>query len=462
MLNISLFPKTDEQDDILSVYKQLLSSEFGIWIWEADTDVLYFNEAYMRMLGYEHCQYPFHISTWIKLIHPDDRSPTVEVQQEMLSTLSLGNSFEHRFRMLNASGEYQWILGRGFIICRDQNGKATRVSGMHLDLRTLDQTLEDTAIEHDRVRFALEAAQDGLWDWNTSTGEVYFSPRYISMLGYTQQEFPATVESWAERVHPDDLESTVQMQYNHIKNDALADLFECVYRFLAADGTYKWILGRGKVTRRDANGRGTRLVGLHTDITELRNTQERLTTLLHQDSLTQLYSRFYFDTAMEELSPEDYPVSVLFCDVNGLKLVNDNAGHPMGDQLLIGTANILRQSLPASSIIGRLGGDEFAVLLPRTRRSTAAIHMARITEACVRHNTNPAALPIFLAIGAVSAEQNGIPGHKLLAQADTDMRLNKSLTHSLNLSVIRQWLEHYTGQPVSLVDRRLQGSSSIS
>lgn len=457
MLDMSLFPKTDEHDDILSVYKLLLSSDFGMWLWEADTDVLYFNEAYMRMLGYKHTQHPFHISTWANLIHEDDREITVSAQRKIVSSPEWGDSFEHRFRMLNASGEYQWILGRGFVIYRDHTGKALRVSGMHLDLRLLDQTLEEAVVQHDRMWFALEAARDGLWDWNTTTGTVYFSPRYISMLGYTPQEFPATVNSWAERVHPDDLASTVQMQYDHIENPALGDLFECVYRFLAADGTYKWILGRGKVTRRDSKGRGIRVVGLHTDITELRNTQERLTTMLHQDSLTQLYSRFYFDKVMAQLSAEDYPVSVLYCDVDGLKLVNDNAGHAMGDQLLINTASIFRQTLPLSSIVARLGGDEFAILLPRTRQSAATIHMAHIMDACERHNADPDMLPVFLAMGMTSAEHDGLPVHKLLAQADTDMRRNKQANHTKNLSALKQWLEKSTGQPVSLVDRRLQG-----
>ena len=132
------------------------------------------------------------------------------------------------------------------------------------------------SVQYDRVQFAMDAAKDGIWDWNTVTNAVYFSPRYISMLGYTEEEFPPEVDSWLKRIHPDDKEKTAVVQFQYIENPALGDVFECVYRFLAADGNYKWILGRGQVTKRDNNGRADRIVGVHTDIIELHETQDNL------------------------------------------------------------------------------------------------------------------------------------------------------------------------------------------
>lgn len=453
------FTAASDKDDSVSMHKLLLSSDFGIWLWEPNTDALFFNDVYMRMLGYSHTRFPFHISTWTKLIHPDEREAIMESQRRVLNDPAHGDSFENRFRMLTVSGEYIWILGRGFVVCRDEHGAALRVSGLHIDMRSLDQALEEMAIQHDRMWFALEAARDGLWDWNPATGDVYFSPRYIAMLGYKPNEFPPDVESWVGHVHPQDLANTVQMQYDHIEHPEMGDLFECMYRFLAADGTYKWILGRGKVTRRDASGRGTRVVGLHTDITELRNTQESLTQLLHQDSLTRLCSRFFFDQCMQNLQPEDYPVSVLFCDVDGLKMVNDNGGHAMGDELLITAAASLRRCMPCGSVTARLGGDEFAILLRNTSDTEAKHILDCIQQECEKHNQQAGVLPIFLATGLVSTETM-IPVHRLLAFADIDMRANKAITHTKNLQILKTWLEAHTGQTINLQDSRLHGTSA--
>lgn len=447
---------TSKVNDILSIHNVLLSSDFGIWLWEPGTGTLYFNAQYMSMLGYEHTAFPFHISTWEQLIHPEDRAKTVHMQVELLADPAKGDSFESRFRFLAASGEYVWILGKGFVLCRDENGHAIRVSGMHVDLMNLTRSLDALATEHDRMTFALEAARDGLWDWNPETGDVYFSPRYISMLGYTEEEFPPHVDSWVKHVHPDDLKASVEMQYAHISNPHAGDMFECTYRFRAADGSYKWILGRGKVTRRNSQGVGTRVVGLHTDITELRETQETLSQLLNLDTLTRLYSRFFFDCALSSLQDQDYPASLIFGDLDGLKLVNDTMGHAAGDTLLVTAASLLRESVGRNTVVARLGGDEFAVLLRGCPEDKAADILERIQNTFDRHNAATADLPVFISLGVISAARP-ISGHRLLAMADSNMLCAKSRQRMANHMQLRLWIEEKTGQPITSVDPRLGG-----
>ena len=454
MPDIRLTSPDSRLDDILSIYKLLLSSDFGIWMWETDTDKLYFNANYMKMLGYGHDAFPFHISTWAQLIHPEDHDATVGSQRALIQDASRGDTFESRFRMRNVAGDYVRILGKGFVLLRDAGGRALRISGMHIDLNKMEQTLEMLATEHDRMSFALEAAKDGLWDWNTETEEVYFSPRYISMLGYTPEEFPPTVTSWSKRVHPDDLETTVHKQYAHISDPAQGDLFECVYRFLAADGTYKWILGRGKVTRRDASGRGTRLVGLHTDITELRNTQENLSRLLNLDTLTRLYSRYFLDATLDTLQDEDYPVSILFADVDGLKLINDNLGHAVGDKLLITTASLLRESVGRNTVAARLGGDEFAILLRACPLDKAEKLRAKIESVFAAYRSTPDAMPVFISLGLLCTTEP-TPPHVMLARADEIMLGNKAVQRAQSHEQVKAWIKTQTGKPVISDDARL-------
>lgn len=99
-----------------------------------------------------------------------------------------------------------------------------------------------------------------------------------------------------------------------------------------------------------------RTVGLHTDITELKRTQDRLAFLVNHDTLTGLYSRYSFEQTFQSLTESDEPVSLIYADVDGLKLVNDNLGHNEGDALLTSAAQLLCESVRADDISARVGG----------------------------------------------------------------------------------------------------------
>ena len=446
---------SENEEDIFSLFKGFLKADYGIWLWEPYTHTLYFNNTYLTMLGYAPGQFPYHITTWENLIHPEDWTLNFHQQMQIIETPDVGESFETRFRLKTATGDYMWVLSRGFVVCRDDEGKAIRLVGIHIDTETSESIVKKLAVAHDRMRFALEAARDGIWDWTPSTGEVYFSPRYIAMCGYKPDEFPQRVEAWIERVHPDDLDATVKKQFEFIESPELGDMFECIYRFRTASGDYKWILGRGKATRRDENGRAERIVGLHTDITELRHTQESLAHLINHDTLTGLYSRFYFDEQLAALQEEHYPVSIIYGDVDGLKLINDYLGHVVGDTLLKTAASLIRQGTRANDIVSRTGGDEFTILLLRCSEPAARQVLERIRIAMDLHNAAPDAMPVFLSFGLVSAaRQTSV--NKLVTLADRKMIAEKAKNRPVNLAAIRQWIEARTGVSIDVFDTRIE------
>ncbi|MGO9413583.1 MAG: PAS domain S-box protein [Syntrophobacteraceae bacterium] len=126
----------------------------------------------------------------------------------------------------------------------------------------------------ERFSRAMEAISDGLWDWDVATGNVYFSPGYFSMLGYEPEEFPAKPDAWLEMVHPDDRKRALAVEEACIRNDVPA--FGVEFRMLSHDGTWRWILRRGKVIIRNADGRALRMVGTHIDMTERKQAEEAL------------------------------------------------------------------------------------------------------------------------------------------------------------------------------------------
>ncbi|WP_320008166.1 ABC transporter substrate binding protein [Maridesulfovibrio sp.] len=132
----------------------------------------------------------------------------------------------------------------------------------------------------ERFALAMAANKDGIWDWNIISNEVYYSPGYKAMLGYADGELPSHVDSWTDLIHKDDQ----QRAYGKNKEcmDNKIDNFEVEFRMQAKDGSWKWILGRGDAVERDENGHALRMVGTHTDITELKSSLEENRYLRNQ------------------------------------------------------------------------------------------------------------------------------------------------------------------------------------
>ena len=121
-------------------------------------------------------------------------------------------------------------------------------------------------ISEERWHFALEGAGDGVWDWNLATNKVFFSQQWKLMLGYEDHEIPNDLTEWDKRVFPDDKAMIYQLLEKHMKGETPVYISE--HRLLCKDGSYKWILDRGKVIDWDKEGKPLRFIGTHTDISE--------------------------------------------------------------------------------------------------------------------------------------------------------------------------------------------------
>ncbi len=222
------------------------------------------------------------------------------------------------------------------------------------------------ALRASEARFALAArgANDGLWDWDLRTDEIYYSPRWQTMLGYDAGEIGASPDDWFRLSHPDDVDRVRGAIAAHRAGQT--PHFECEQRMLHKDGTYRWVLCRGLAIR-DRAGAAERMAGSLTDITEGKVA----------DALTGLPNRVLFLDRLGRVlerakrSPS-YQYAVLFLDLDRFKVINDSLGHAVGDKLLVSIARRLEGCLrsadtiarfPGDHTIARLGGDEFTILL---------------------------------------------------------------------------------------------------
>ncbi|BAZ52860.1 signal transduction histidine kinase [Nostoc sp. NIES-4103] len=136
-----------------------------------------------------------------------------------------------------------------------------------------------------RWQLALRGNNDGIWDWNLKTNEVFFSARWKEMLGYQDYEVSNYLDEKITRVHPDDLELMTKAVQDHFAK--VTPFYTNEYRVLCKDGSYKWILDRGQALW-DDDGNVVRMVGSHTDITERKQAEEDLSNLLnHLESMVE-------------------------------------------------------------------------------------------------------------------------------------------------------------------------------
>src|SRR5215470_12489606 len=208
-----------------------------------------------------------------------------------------------------------------------------------------EEALRDSA---ERYALAMRGANDGLWDWNLRTNDMYFSPRWKEMLGCHENDIENHVEEWFARVHPEDRQRLETALAMHLQGQTAH--FEHEHRMLHQNGTYRWVLSRGLAVR-DHTGNVTRMAGSQTDMTERKVA----------DGLTGLPNRILFMErlahALERVKQHrDAMFAVLFLDLDRFKVINDSLGHVVGDQLLIALARRLEMSLRSSDTVARLGG----------------------------------------------------------------------------------------------------------
>jgi len=253
------------------------------------------------------------------------------------------------------------------------------------------RTIEELRASDERYELAVAGSQDGLWDWDLCTGEIYFSPRWKSILGFDEHEITLHPDEWFQRINPDERESVRIAMDSFILGNS--PHFEKEFRMLHKNGSFLWVLCRG-IAVRDETGKAKRVAGSQSDITqrklaekqledalsdlqfalasekvlldELDKRNKELIELSLSDGLTGLYNHRFiqerFEFEFKRIKRYGGQLSCMMIDIDHFKTVNDTYGHQFGDFILREIAKIIQAKSREVDICARYGGEEFMII----------------------------------------------------------------------------------------------------
>jgi len=394
----------------------------GVWDRDLSSGRIHYTAAWKSMLGYAASEVSNRIEDAFARIHPDELEQVKQTMQAHISGQTEQYQVEHRLRCRD--GSYKWVCSRGKVVSRDASGNALRMLGITSDISTLRSLSERLQHNVELITQLTDQVPGVLFQFcSQADGNGYFT--YLSagvrdLFGVTQEQLLQNPRLLDSCVHPDDLEV-----FNQSRAQALHDvcIWHVEYRVQLPVQGLRWHLGEARPQRK-ADG-SVVWHGMVTDITERKRFERELHEFASMDALTQLSNRRvfmdYLETEQARVQRRDLSTSsLLMCDLDHFKLVNDRWGHGVGDRALRHFSNILRSQLRASDLAGRIGGEEFAVLLSGAGSFPARDFACRVQHALANQplRVDSEAIHLTLSIGITQLSPQDATPDNALSRAD--------------------------------------------
>lgn len=239
--------------------------------------------------------------------------------------------------------------------------------------------------------------------------------RFSDVLGYEINELNG--KRFLDLVHPEDVQDTIDVMAN-LPDIKIIHGF--ANRYLHKDGSYRFIEWSSQI------GYGKLLYASARDVTGRKMIEAQKEYNSYHDGMTDLYNRRYLEEVFKniEIDRRIHPISILMCDLDDLKTINDTFGHESGDQSIIEVAKNIKAHCRPDDIIGRWGGDEFIVLLPKTSHEDALKIAQRISE--TKLTIQDGKHPVVASIGVATKENENVRFPDVLRLADQNMYIDKN------------------------------------
>ncbi|MDP1687864.1 PAS domain-containing protein [Hydrogenophaga sp.] len=257
----------DSEEQLRLITAQMPGAVFSVYVrHNGEREYRFLSAGIRGLYGFEADDLMNNPTLLARYFHPEDRAV---LERDRQAILAGATHLDTEFRVVLPDGRMKWICNRSSAVSADEHG-FLRV-GVLFDITDRKQAEEALSASETLWRLALESAGDGVWDWNLQTGEEYFSASIKAMFGYGEDDIANLSAELDARTHPDDLG---QMEVDRAAHfEGRAPMYRNEHRIRCKDGRWKWVLSRGVVIARDEDGQPLRMVGTHTDITELKEAE---------------------------------------------------------------------------------------------------------------------------------------------------------------------------------------------
>lgn len=395
----------------------------GAWEYDIETDRFWASDQAKKIYGASN----LNSDSIIDLALVESCIPEKDrVHKALIALIENDAEYHLDYEINPLDGSPSKVISSTAQVLRDDNGNALKVIGSIRDITEKARLQKALEKEKNRFTLAIEGAQDGLWEWNLQSNELFLSDRFETMLGYRIGELSKTIDAWFGLLHPDDKTEATRVVQEYLDSKG-EQIYENTFRLRTKDNAYRWILARGKAEF-DEDGKPLRFVGFNTDITKQRELQNKLDHSAKHDTLTQLPNRFLLldllKQQMHNLKRSNKLLALLFVDLDGFKEVNDNYGHTAGDEVLSTIASRMVHVVRESDIVSRIGGDEFIIVLTdlNKREEVTPLVQRLLTDIAYSIEHQQYSMQVSASIGVTFYPQDTDIGHEgLIRQADQAM-----------------------------------------
>ncbi len=254
----------------------------GIVESEQDGRIVQCNEVFAQMVGRTRDDL---IGAGLPSItHPED----VEGAERRRGQVAAGDvaSYSQTKRYVRPDGQPVWTLVTVSRVLTDDELATPRLLSVVVDMSEHRRVEEQADQALERLALTLEAVGEGLWDWNLVSDDCFLSPALNRLLGYLPDEMPPHISSWRLRIHPEDARKVEAVLQAHLRGETTS--YETEHRMAGKDGTFRWVLDRGRVVRRAPDGTPLRMVGTMVDISAHRDLEDQLRQAQKMEAVGQL------------------------------------------------------------------------------------------------------------------------------------------------------------------------------
>ena len=301
--------KTTLQENQERLNLALQTSQMGVFEWDIIENKRIWDEQLHRLMGIPPGSFSGKAEDFFRLIHHEDRA---KAQAAIVKAVKNKTGYETEFRIIWTDGSIHHIVSLGKVYC-DQAGVAVRIIGVSWDVterKKSEDMLRETLLKQEA---AVKAGNIGLWDWDLITNKVSYSAEWKRQIGYEEDEIADRFDEWESRIHPDDLNSTLDKVKNFIAG--AGKYHEWEFRLRHKDGSYRWILAVASVIQ-DDSGHSARALGAHLDITSRKQTEVALAA--SESKYRLLFENMTVGFALHEMIYEQdgKPCDYRFLEVN--------------------------------------------------------------------------------------------------------------------------------------------------